>query len=330
MSEAAKSDHELNRSERFFRPRRLGHANLVVGNLDRSLEFYTEVLGLEVAYVQPLNGAGFLSNGNTHHDIGLVEGPGRLGRGRAPGLNHLAFELETEVDLVDGYRRASAAGIEFDRTADHDIAHAVYGRDPDGNEYEIYADVVHDWRAARSGVVTKPKPNWKPGDTPPHSERNYHPDPEIRRVESAVFHPRRTAQAVLVVERFDATLAEYQEVVGLDLLEGGRDQGYAVLTGTCGERSLGLFEAAPGLTPGLHHVGMMVSDEDDLHISIERFRENGGTLERVVEHPSRLGAYVARSRWYSGEALRRAVATRSAPLAGLADVVSSLSVATRH
>jgi catechol 2,3-dioxygenase-like lactoylglutathione lyase family enzyme len=192
MSQNSKVVRERDGGDKLFRPRRLGHTNLVVGNLERSMAFHTEVVGLEVAYVQPHNRAGFLSNGNTHHDIGMVEGEGPLGRGRAPGLIHVAFELETEVDLVDGYERATGAGIEFERMADHDIAHAVYGRDPDGNQYEIYADVFRDWRAARSGIVTKPKPNWKPGDTPVNEARNYHPDPEIRWVEDAVFHPCKT------------------------------------------------------------------------------------------------------------------------------------------
>ena len=33
--------------------------------------------------------------------------------------------------------------------------------DADGNQYEVYADVIREWRQARHGVVTKPKPNWK-------------------------------------------------------------------------------------------------------------------------------------------------------------------------
>ena len=292
MSQNHHSARQQASTERFFFPRRLGHVNLVVEDLDRSMDFYTQVLGLEVAYVQPHNRAGFLSNGNTHHDIGMVEAKGRLGRSRSAGLNHLAFELETEVDLVAGYERAVAAGVQFDRTADHDIAHAVYGHDPDGNEYEIYADVIYDWRSARSGVVTKPKPNWKPGDSTPSADRNYHRDPPIRRVEGAIFHPRRTTQATLVVERFAEALDAYCDVVGLKLLEGGRDQGYAILGGSCTERSLGLFQCQAGLARGLHHVGMVAWNEQELADSIDRFRAAGGTVERVFDHPARIGAYV--------------------------------------
>ena len=56
-----------------FRPRRLGHVNLTVSDLERSMAFYTRVLGIEEVRREPDIKAGFLSNGNTHHDVALVE-----------------------------------------------------------------------------------------------------------------------------------------------------------------------------------------------------------------------------------------------------------------
>ena len=55
-----------------FHPRRLGHANLFVSDLDRSMRFYSAVCGLEEVRREPAIRIGFLSNGNTHHDVGLV------------------------------------------------------------------------------------------------------------------------------------------------------------------------------------------------------------------------------------------------------------------
>lgn len=150
---------------RYFRPRRLGHVNLVVNSTEESMRFYNAVIGFEEAYRVVAIKGGFLSNGNTHHDVGMVEASGPAGRGRKPGLNHLAFELETEVDLVNGYKLAVDDGMAFQRTLDHDIAHSAYAADPDGNSCELYADVIRDWRNARTGSVTKPKPEWWPGLT---------------------------------------------------------------------------------------------------------------------------------------------------------------------
>ncbi len=279
-------------TQTFFRPRRLGHVNLVVDDVDRSMDFYMEVVGLEEAYRRPKVKAGFLSNGNTHHDIGLVESDGPLGQGRPAGLNHTAFELETEVELVADYDRAIAAGIEFDRTSDHDIAHAVYGCDADGNQYEVYADVIRDWRQARHGIVTKPKPDWTPGSTPPNGEKNYHRDPEIRRVEDAIFHPLRTTHAVLVLENFERAFETYRTVVGLSPLIGDADSDFAVLGGTVGERDIGLFRARRGRAPGLHHVGLRVWSETDLENSLKRLAEAGHEIEAAFDHPARRGVYI--------------------------------------
>jgi catechol 2,3-dioxygenase len=274
-------------ARRYFKPRRLGHVNLVVHDVDRSMEFYKTVAGIAEAYVQPNNRAGFLSNGNTHHDIGMVEGKGPLGRGRAPGLNHLAFELENEVELVEGYERAVADEVAFTRTQDHDIAHSVYGCDPDGNHYEIYADVIRDWRSARSGVVTKPKPVWSPGMTPPHAERNYDPDPTITRVENATFQPRRTTHATLVVERFEETVDYYTGIVGLTVLVGGRDAPFALLGGTTRTLSLAIFKAGRGQRTGLHHVGLEMRDDADLDAALASLAAAGTAPEVQVRNPLR-------------------------------------------
>ena len=217
-----------------FAPRRLGHVNLYVSDVDRSYAFYRRVIGLDESYVQPLNRAAFLGNNNTHHDVAVIDIHGPLARGAGVGLNHLAFELESEADLCEGYRRALDAGVKYAMTMDHDIAHSIYGRDPDGNMNEIYADVIRDWRGARSGVVTKPKPKWWPGATPPNSERNYHADPPLHRVEGAVFQPRRVVHASLVVSDIESALDYYTTAVGLTPMIVGATSPFVVLGGTCG------------------------------------------------------------------------------------------------
>ena len=134
------------------------------------MDFYKDILGLEEVYRRRPVKAGFPSNGNTHHDIGMVEYSGPAGWKDEAGLNHIAFELETQVDLVDGYNRAEAAGIHFPRTIDHEIAHAWYFSDPDGNRVEIYADTTKNWRTERTGLVQYPTYEWTPGSTPPSPE----------------------------------------------------------------------------------------------------------------------------------------------------------------
>jgi catechol 2,3-dioxygenase len=288
----AEAQHREQGNEGFFAARRLGHVNLYVADVDRSYAFYKNIVGLSESYVQPLNKAAFLGNNNTHHDVAVIDIHGPLGRNNSVGLNHLAFELETEIDLVAGYKRAAAGDVTFTMTLDHDIAHSLYGPDPDGNLNEIYADVIKDWRAARSGVVTKPKPKWAPGMTPPNPDRNYHVDPPLQRVESAVFHPRRIVHAALVVKDMRAAYDYYTNVVGLRPLLGSAQSAFVVLGGTCGERNLSLFRAGNGRPPGYHHAGFQAWNEAELNASVARAKGQGLKIEMDIDHRFRRSVVV--------------------------------------
>jgi len=283
------------KNEGYFRPRRLGHVNLYVGDLERAMDFYKRVFGIEEVYRTPANGGGFLSNGNTHHDVGFLDGNTDMAkaRGAKPGqLNHLGFELGSEVELVEDYERAVKDGYKFMRTADHDIAHSVYHKDPDGFVYELYSDVVYDWRNQRSGIVTKPKPNWTPGLTPPIAEPLYHVDPEIRRLDNAIFHIERASHATIVADDIDATVAHYTRIVGLQVLGRGKGDSFVVLGGSCGERSLIVVPASKTRPASYHHVGMPVADPADLAKSVERAATEGIEIEADITHAGRRAVLV--------------------------------------
>ena len=65
------NDEEREKPASFPRGARIGHVHLRVTNLERSVEFYHERLGLEtMMYYAPM-GAAFLSAGAYHHHIGL-------------------------------------------------------------------------------------------------------------------------------------------------------------------------------------------------------------------------------------------------------------------
>lgn len=276
----------------FFNPRRLGHANLYVGDLERSMAFYIQVAGLEETYRRPPIRAGFVGNGNTHHDVGLVEAEGPAGRGKRPGLNHLAFELENEVELVDGYRRAVQQAVRFSRTVDHEIARSVYVHDPDGNLNEIYADTTKNWRTERTGLVERPTLGWTPGEPDPSPEPKYHAKPEIHRVDDAVFHPLRVTHAVIVAADFESVFRHYTELVGLTPIVGASDSSFAVLGGSCAGRDISLFRARPGRPSGLHHVGFLVGDERDLDEAAARLRKAGLEPELQIDHATRRSIFV--------------------------------------
>ncbi|HVW32535.1 MAG TPA: VOC family protein [Acidimicrobiia bacterium] len=124
---------------------RLNHAVLYVADVERSVRFYTEVLGFRVLDVLPegFGGAAFLqAPGSTNdHDLGLFEigsaaAASPAGRGGAVGLYHLAWEVDTlgELDRLAGALSAAGALV---GASDHGTTKSLYGRDPDGLEFEI-------------------------------------------------------------------------------------------------------------------------------------------------------------------------------------------------
>jgi catechol 2,3-dioxygenase len=275
--------------QEYFRPRRLGHANLFVSDYDRAADFYKAVVGFEEVYRQPDNQASFLSNGNTYHDLALTDIRSKYAaKGQKPGIWHLAFELETEADMVDGYNRARAEGVPFSFVMDHDVARSLYQNDPDGNMVEIYADVEKDWRPMRQGIIIKEKPKWVPGVTSvPLTEKNYPQNPEFVVVKDSIFHPKKVTHVALVTNKFEDMYDYYSKTVGLSSFVGDRKSDFAILRGTASNGDLTLYRKRSGLSPGLHHVGFEVWDEDDLQRSVAALPGSGVALEREVEHPAR-------------------------------------------
>jgi catechol 2,3-dioxygenase len=273
----------------FFRPRRLGHANLFVSDYLEAQQFYYTVAGINEVYRQPDNKASFISNGNTYHDFGLTDVRSPYApKGQGPGLYHIAFELETEVDLVNGYNQAVANGVKFSHTRDHDVAHSCYLRDPDDNMVEIYADVRNDWQTSRRGIIIEKKPEYIPGVTSsPVAERNYPADPDLSLVDDAVFRSKRSTHVGLVTDNMAEMFRFYTDVVGLAPVVGNASSRHAVLRGTSGKGDITLFAKRPGLERGMHHVGIEVDTEANLDRALRLLPERGIKIVRHVEHPAR-------------------------------------------
>jgi catechol-2,3-dioxygenase len=117
---------------------RLNHAVLYVGDVDRSVAFYTSTLGFEVVYSFP--GAAFLrAEGSANdHDLGLfaigAQAPGPQNGRR--GLYHLAWQVDTIDDLAAIRVLLQDAGSLVGES-DHGTSKSLYAHDPDGIEFEV-------------------------------------------------------------------------------------------------------------------------------------------------------------------------------------------------
>ncbi|MCB0713287.1 MAG: VOC family protein [Ignavibacteriae bacterium] len=118
---------------------KIGHAHLKVRSLERSVEFYRNVFGLQVR--EQIGGFAFLSGTEMYHEIALQE-VGEAARlpGRSDvGLFHVAFEVPDRDALSERYHYLLSQGMRV-FPVDHRISLAIYFSDPDGNGLEIYCD----------------------------------------------------------------------------------------------------------------------------------------------------------------------------------------------
>jgi catechol 2,3-dioxygenase-like lactoylglutathione lyase family enzyme len=147
-----------------FALRKIGHVVLNVSDLDASVRFYTEVLGLQVSDRYPDSmvpgGMVFMRCNTDHHGVALVGGGHTLERS---SLNHFAFEVGSldEVFRARAWLQQHGVPIVFEGRRRAGCQIAVEFRDPDGNSLEIY------WGLDQIGTDGRARPasEWRPAKT---------------------------------------------------------------------------------------------------------------------------------------------------------------------
>lgn len=122
-----------------YRPKHLGHVNIYVRDVERSRQWYTDLLGLHT-YEYRAGAAAFLSADlDQSHEVALmaVGNDAPAPAQKQVGLNHMAWMMESLDDLKEAYARLKEKGIPIERVVDHGISLGIYLRDPDGNGVEI-------------------------------------------------------------------------------------------------------------------------------------------------------------------------------------------------
>jgi catechol 2,3-dioxygenase len=120
----------------------IGHVHLKVSDLERSVQFYRDVLGFEVMHRYG-DEAAFLSAGGYHHHIGLNTWESKGGLPPPPGttgLFHVAIRYPSRKALAVAVKQVADAGVPLSGASDHGVSEAIYLRDPDQNGIELYRD----------------------------------------------------------------------------------------------------------------------------------------------------------------------------------------------
>jgi catechol 2,3-dioxygenase len=94
----------------------IGHVHLKVSDLDRSVVFYRDVLGLTLQGRMGDRAAFFSAGDDYHHHLGLNTFKSLGGGPPAPGttgLYHVAFRYRSQAALARALRRLQSHGVEL-------------------------------------------------------------------------------------------------------------------------------------------------------------------------------------------------------------------------
>jgi catechol-2,3-dioxygenase len=160
----------------------LGHMGFYVRDIERSVAFYRDILGLKVSDRSP-RGAVFMTAQDRlaeHHELYLA--PGRNDDGKSNILQQISFRCATVADVKEFYRIFVENKVPINRCVSHGNTVSIYAEDPDGNPVEVYwpngvdvpqpfgkpmdlskseaeimaqlENILAEWRASRTGAVS--------------------------------------------------------------------------------------------------------------------------------------------------------------------------------
>ena len=117
----------------------LGHVGLYCTDVEKSLDFYTRILGLTVTDAHPEGHIIFLSAQpeSEHHELALC--PGRDAPRGAKVVQQVSFIVENLSDLKQFHSLLKSEGVKIRSVVNHGISLAIYFYDPDENVVEVYA-----------------------------------------------------------------------------------------------------------------------------------------------------------------------------------------------
>lgn len=138
----------------------LDHVAIAVADAEKAAQWYVDVLGFERQH-PGLWGGTPVFVGNEHASVAIF--PKSRQRSGEGSILHFAFRANGD-GFETAQRELRARGIHFE-FQDHEIAHSIYFRDPDGHEIEV---TTYDLEGRRSGAaaheaLTEQRP---PGATP--------------------------------------------------------------------------------------------------------------------------------------------------------------------
>ena len=265
---------------------RLGPVHLTVTDLDRSVGFYEDAIGLRTTRRE--DGQAALGAGGEELLV-LEEEPDARPAGRHAGLYHYALLHPSRLELARAMKRLIAAGTPISGASDHNVSEAIYLPDPDGNGIELAADCPRE----RWGDLSDPTAIG--GPTPLDLQGLLAPvaDEEPREEaapELAVGHVH------LHVGDIDRALEFWRDAVGFDVMTRFPSAAFVAAGGYHHHLGLNTWRGegvppVPDGAVGMRHWTIALDDADELAAVRERVAATGAEIE---EHP---GGFLTRDPW---------------------------------
>lgn len=255
---------------------RLGAVELTVTDLDRSVSFYEDAIGLRTSSRE--DGRAALGAGGEDL-LFLVEDPDASRAGRHAGLYHLALLHPSRQELARAAARLARTRTPIQGASDHGISEAIYLPDPDGIGIELAAD--------------RPKEQW-----PDLSVMSGGPDPlDLNALIESVAdeEPHESVDPGLIVGHVHLHVGDlhestrfYVEVVGFEIMTYLPSAvfvaagGYHHHVGFNTWRGPGVPPAPEG-TVGLRHFTVVLRDDAELSALRARAQAAGAEVVNTAE-----------------------------------------------
>ncbi|MEY8744178.1 VOC family protein [Paenibacillus tundrae] len=254
----------------------LGEVSLRISNLERSIQFYTQVVGLKL--LERKDSVATFTVDGQHSLLRLEEIPNAvtMPERSSAGLYHFAILLPDRKSLGLALRNLAASGIEIGQ-GDHLVSEALYISDPDLNGIEIYADRPRDtWqRDADNNYIM----GTNPVDVQSLFDLSANETWEGLPVGTVIGHVHFHVRSLEESRRF------YHGVLGFDIVGNFVNMSALFISAGGYHHHIGLNIWAgsgapvnPSHATGIEYFTIVYSSQEERNQAVEQLREAGATL----------------------------------------------------
>ncbi len=272
----ASSEAEAPAAARLADTLHLGAVHLTVTDLDRSVAYYEQVIGLRERARDGDADTATLGTGGRDILVLTAESQARPA-GRHAGLYHFALVFGSRVELARALARIADQRAHVDGASDHGTHEALYLRDPDGNGIELAADRPRDrWPDMRS-------PSGYGGGPQPLDVAGLMGLVAGEPVQAHAADDLRVGHMHLHVGDVERGVQFYCDVVGFELMVNLGSAAFVSVGGYHHHLAFNVWQGrgvgpAPPGTVGLRHWTIELDDDDQVQAVARRVAAAGGSV----------------------------------------------------